>query len=64
MSICTAEKCLQGSYERFVDHLECPTGISATVRYPGMIISFLAMTLRGRGRGPEFNIIMTLNFLK
>ena len=29
-----------------------------------MTISSFAMTLRGRGRGPGFNVIMTLIFLK
>ena len=44
-----AEEYLQGSYERFVDHLVCPTCISATVFMSRYDYQFICHDAKGEG---------------
>ena len=63
LAVCAAEEYLQGSCERFVDHLEYPTCISATVFMSRYDYQFLGHDTKGKGGGgPGLNVIMTLIF--
>ena len=48
-AVCATEEYLQGFYERFVDHLECPTCISATIFMSRYDYWFLCHDAKGEG---------------
>ena len=48
-AVCDAEEYLQGTFERFVDHLVCPTYISATVFVSRYDYQFLCHDAKAEG---------------